>query len=113
METLTIHSPKTFQLDGIVKSLAKDLLVEASPTETLIVRSENSRAYIHLDLTQKQTGPYGLLIDYSDIDLIKEIIVRIGNDPALIIDNDFGVVLPGDAFVGRIVRNKDWDWRKT
>ena len=36
----------------------------------------------------------------------------IADDPDLVVNNDFGTVLPGNQFVERIRWNAGWDWRR-
>ena len=42
---------------------------------------------------------------------LKEIIKVIGDDPALMIDNDFHTILRGDQFVARLREDGNWNWQ--
>jgi hypothetical protein len=49
----------------------------------------------------------------GDVELVKCLVEDIANDPSLMVDNDFGTVLPGDQFVAKCKEDEDWDWRIT
>jgi hypothetical protein len=74
-----------------------------------------SRSLIYLHLYNPQpestTRFHGLHIDYSNHELAKQIVELIADDPLLIVDNDFGTVLSGNAFVARIRADRTWNWR--
>jgi hypothetical protein len=112
METLSIESKKPFSLELIQSILSKNWYVETSTAETLIVHGNKSRAYFHSDKTLSGTAIYRLLIDYSDVQFVKDLVERIADDPVITVDNDFGTILPGNQFVARIKHEKEWDWRR-
>lgn len=100
-------------MDAIRALLEKDWTVSAANENRLVVHDSNSRAYVYTATSgapQHQQN-HGLLLDYSSVKLAKAIVERIANSPSLIVDNDFGTVLPGDEFVARCKKNKMWDWR--
>jgi hypothetical protein len=111
METLAIESTKPFSLDLIQRVLSQTWQVEASTANTLIVHGNKSRAYLHPDVTLKAPGTYRLLIDYSDVQFVKDLVERIADDPAVTVNNDFGTILPGNQFAARIKNERGWDWR--
>jgi len=43
-----------------------------------------------------------LLLDYSDINLIKEVLKVLADNSSVSVDNDFGLVLQGNEFIRRI-----------
>jgi hypothetical protein len=111
METLTINYAKPFSLELIRGAISQDWSVEASHANTLVVHGDGSRAYLHPDETLNASGRwYCLLVDYSDVELAKNLIERIADAPDVIVDNDFGTVLPGDQFVARIRAERKWNW---
>ena len=87
--------------------------MERSTDEILVVHGSNGRAYVHLDPTPAMEGPaeFGLFIDYFGVELVKQILYEIADDPEVTIDNDFGTVLPGDQFIARCRSTKNWDWK--
>lgn len=120
METILITSKKRLNLNEINARLAVDWRVEGAAGDRLVIQEKESRVYVHLDLLEtgdvasacgddKQTGR--LYVDYSDVGLVKRVIVAIGDNADLTIDNDFGTVLPGNEFVARIKSDPNWNWR--
>ena len=111
METLSIwlHAPPS--LRSLEAALSRVGPVERSTDETLVVHGNNGRAYLYLDPAAKGPGEFGLFIDYFDVELAKQILYEIADDPEVTIDNDFGTVLPGDEFLARCRLTKNWDWR--
>jgi hypothetical protein len=93
-------------------ALSRIATVERSLEETLVVHGNNGRAYLYLDPALKGPNEFALLLDYSDVELAKQILNEIADDPEVTIDNDFGTVLPGDQFLWRCRSTKDWDWRR-
>ena len=94
-------------MEDYEKILSEQWRVEKSPNETLAVHSVQNRVYIHSNPETKLS----LLIDYSDIEFVKNILVVIANTSEVTIDNDFGTVLPGDEFVTRCKAEPNWNWR--
>jgi hypothetical protein len=112
METLTIESKETFSMGTLAGVLSRHWRVENSPGETLVVHGDRGRAYLHAENEAEPDGSSRLLLDYSDIDLARRLLALIANDPTLMVDNDFGTVLPGDDFVALCQADKVWDWRR-
>jgi hypothetical protein len=111
METLSIDSTRSFSLELIQRAISQDWCVEASKADTLVVHGTGSRAYLHLDVTSTAPGMHRLLLDYSDVEFAKSLVERIADDPDVIVNNDFGTVLPGNQFVARIKADRGWNWR--
>jgi hypothetical protein len=111
METLSIDSAKPFSFELIQRALSQVWRVEVSNADTLIVHGVGSRVYIHSELTSNTSGRRRLMLDYSDVDLVKSVVERIADDPDIMVDNDFGTILPGDQFVARIKAEVGWNWR--
>jgi hypothetical protein len=112
METLTLDSAKPFSLELIKHAILQNWHVKVSNGDTLIVHGSESRAYLHVDVTSNSPGQHRLLLDYSDVELAKSLVERIADVSDLIVDNDFGTVLPGNQFVARIKAERGWNWRK-
>jgi hypothetical protein len=106
METISISSQREISMTELRQTLAKHWRVEDATEGRLVVEEGNSRVYF-----AKSETPPGLSIDYSDIELVKQVLKVIADRPDFIVDNDFGTVLPGDQFVGRIRFDKHWNWR--
>ena len=50
-------------------------------------------------------------LDYSDIELVKDIIVTTCNDPEVLVDDDHDMIVSGVEFVDMVRRTPMWDWR--
>jgi len=111
METLAVDSPEPFVLELIKQAISQNWPVEISTGDTLIVHGAGSRAYLHMDVTLDTPGKFRLLLDYSDVELAKSLLEKIADAPDVIVDNDFGTVLPGNKFVERIRTERSWNWR--
>jgi len=55
--------------------------------------------------------PYFYAFHYSSLLLMKKIIIALGSVLNLLVDNDFGDLLPIKEFVKKMQENPDWDWR--
>ncbi|MBF0503107.1 MAG: hypothetical protein HQM09_23475 [Candidatus Riflebacteria bacterium] len=101
-----------FSLEKLEEIISTRWNTEKSAVDTLVIHGVNSRSYLHLDSELPEEKMFRLLIDYSDIELIKSLLEEIANDADVIIDNDFGTVLPGNQFIERCRTEKEWDWRE-
>ena len=110
METVTITSTRAISLDDM-----KPLIDRHWPTkarhERLAVEGPTSRVYIYHPRLQGQVDARRIYLDYHSVDLVKKIIELIGDDPDLLIENDFGTILPGDRFVAKLRSDPEWQWR--
>ena len=111
METLSIESKQPFSLESIRNILSDCWDVESSAADILIVHGTGSRAYLHVDTESGQSHVHRLLVDHSDVDLAKSLILKIADSSSVTVDNDFGTILPGNEFVARIKADTAWDWR--
>ena len=110
METISIESSKWRPLQEIENVLVKHWRVERAGADTLVVHGTRGRAYLYAD--SEKARSFRLLLDYSDIELAKQLLEVIADDPDIVVDNDFGTVLPGNQFVARIRSERGWDWRR-
>src|SRR5262245_16808574 len=113
METLANTATKPFSLENLKKVLSQHWQIEDSPEHTVVVHGPGSRAYLSLDPEFNGPDKFCLQIDYSDVELVKDIVKRIADDPTLIVDNDFGTAIPGNEFVARCKAESGWDWRRS
>ena len=111
METLSVASKKPFSMKIIESTLSENWPVETSIHNDLVVHGATSRVYVCPEAKSEETPRYRLLLDYSDVELVKSVLEKIADDPAFTVDNDFGTVLPGDEFVARCKAERGWDWR--
>jgi len=112
MNTVTIVSEADIDLSGIERALAGHLNCHRGAGGQLVVEESNSRVYIYHppggsgELTMNE-----LYLDYSWVDLVKNVVERIADNPLWTVENDFGTTLPGDKFVARLKDDPNWDWR--
>lgn len=57
------------------------------------------------------TDPVIFTIDYHDIKFCKKFLALVANRSDVVVDNDFGTVLPGSSFVELLASRPEWDWR--
>ena len=112
METVAIRSKKPFSPDTLKKVLSEHWPVEDSSANTIVVHGPTSRAYLSLDPDLNGPTEFCLQIDYSDVEFVKSLIQNVADSAYVIVDNDFGTVLPGNDFVSRCKAEKGWDWRR-
>ena len=85
----------------VAEILSAQWRIEDSPDDTLVVHGAHSRVYLYQTQESRPEHDFYLLIDYSDVALA-----------SVIVDNDFGTVLPGDQFVA-LSNSDSWcDWRR-
>ena len=113
MDSIVIRSKQPIALEPIRVLLSKQWRVTTGYADRLVVHDNGRRAYIYPAEAEspQSSGEYTLLLDYRTVETAKRILEAIADDPALTIDNDCGLILPGDEFVARCRRNPTWDWR--
>jgi hypothetical protein len=110
MDTISIESQSPLSLQEASEALSRHWPVTTSSSDGIVVHGNKGRAYLYLEAVQGES-PYRLMLDYSDVDLAKKILEVIADKPNIIVNNDFGTVLPGAQFVARIREDRGWDWR--
>jgi hypothetical protein len=129
METIVIIT-KTPVVDDFKKELGKTKLrVENNPAGGVTISNKNtSHIYIEgpasdayefykaeneLDkVLEKIENPIFYYCYYRDIDLMKEISLLLFDKREMLIDNDFGLIMPGNEWVEMIKSRPGWDWRE-
>jgi hypothetical protein len=112
MDSVHIISPRKITLQDLRPILSQHWAVEDTAYGDLVVRGSSSRVYISNDPNPEPPETCSLILEHSGgLELLKQVLEVIGNDPGITIDNEFGTVLPGDAFVARLRFEPDWDWR--
>lgn len=79
----------------------------------LVVHGASSRVYLHQEPGQLAGGCEELLVDYSDVELVKQVLETFADDADVVVDNDFGTILPGNKFVARIRSDRCWNWKRS
>jgi hypothetical protein len=113
METVEVVSEKEIPLESLRALIAPRWAVsKGSNPDRLVIEESDSRVYIlHRKLDSGDIDTKTIYMNYSNADLVKEIIKVIGDDPELMIDNDFHTILPGDQFVARLRDDSNWNWQ--
>jgi hypothetical protein len=110
MDTVYIESAKQIAPRDLRPILSQRWLVEDSAGGGLVVHGADSRVYILTEVDPDKPNRHQLLLNYSDVGLVKAVLEVIADDPELVVDNDFGVVMPGDKFVARLRAEPTWNW---
>lgn len=124
MESLIVIAPRALELDMKAR-IPPHFRVSRGIDGTHVIEGGSSRLYlVHDDSIAQDFAPAELreiesmivsptfyALDFSEIDFCRQIVCAIANDPRVLIDNDHGTRLAGDAFVRRWSREPDWDWR--
>jgi len=100
MNTVIIRATKEISLDELRTSLAHEWSQLKARPDRLVIEESNSRVYIyHARLDSEARDPRQLFLDYSSQELVKKVILTIGDTPDYVIDNDNGTAMPGNHFV--------------
>jgi len=112
MNTVVITGKEDISLDDLRFLLASHWTLRKTPPDRLAIEESNSRVYIyHPRLDSGGTDSKCIFLDYSSQNLVKRVVMVIGDSPQLLIDNEYNTVLPGDQFVAKLRSDPAWDWR--
>lgn len=56
--------------------------------------------------------PAFYVIEFSDIQACRRLLLAVANRPDILIDNDHGLLTTGTLFIQQIQARPDWDWRR-
>jgi len=111
MNTVVISATREISLDDVRALLARHWSLLKTPPDRLAIEESNSRVYLyHPRLDSGATDPKQLFLDYSSQELVKSVILAIGDHADYVINNEYGTALPGDEFVARLRNGKTWEW---
>ncbi|MBI2571594.1 MAG: hypothetical protein HYV63_31680 [Candidatus Schekmanbacteria bacterium] len=124
MESVVIIAPREYNHEIETRLSTLFTVHHTSPTNW-VVESGVSRAYVSRDddiLNEIENDalchicsliekPVLYSVDFSDIELCRAIMFTVADDPALLVDNDHGIILAGPDFIDLIRRHANWDWR--
>lgn len=86
--------------------------MESAGRDALVIQQGGTRLYLYHEPVDVGAGTR-LCLPYSDLTLVKAALeALVVNRPDLTVDNDFGVVLPGDRFIARLQADPGWEWRR-
>lgn len=106
MDTIEVSSETEIDLREIVARLSPQYPIEKTASDGFALHGSGTRLYFSME--DKNT----LFIDYSEVALVKRVIASFCDRSDWTVDNDFGTVLRGDAFVDRLRTQPDWNWRE-
>ncbi len=89
-----------------------------------VIQRENSRVYIYSDpdirdyleteaerrVLAEMPQLVAYAVNFNDLGLLREVLLAIADDDALVVDNDQDVILRGPAFLQLLRARPDWDW---
>jgi hypothetical protein len=113
MDTIKITSTKGLCMSDLRLALSQRWRTEDAEPEGLVVHGASSRVYLHQEPGSLAGGGEELLVDYSDVELVKQVLETIADDADVVVDNDFGTALPGNKFVARIRSDRCWNWKRS
>jgi len=113
MDTVTISSAQSIALEDLKSLLANRWSIkQGRDPNRLIIEASGTHVYVYYATQEDGTpDPRRVWLDYHSVALVKEIITVIGDNPNLLIENDYGTSLPGDQFVARLRSEPGWEWR--
>ena len=124
MESVIIVTPYNF--DEIFKArIPRKYNVEKGALGNLVISDGWTRLWLSQDESILNTlddaglekvinmfrDPIFYTLDFSDIKFCREVLLAIVDDPAILVDNDHGVMMSGPEFVHFLCGKPDWDWR--
>jgi hypothetical protein len=124
MQGVLIYAPHDYDAIFEARLTARFGPTRQRENEQWLIERENSRVYIYRDLhireyleseaekrvlaEMPQLVAYA--VNFSDIGLVREVLLAIADDPELVVDNDMDVILRGPAFLQQLRERPDWDW---
>lgn len=125
MDSITIVTTRGYDLRHLRRSIPPTYRVNHAANERIVIESGGRRAYLGADARianemepEESSHILGMIpepifytLDFTDINLCKELLLAIADRGDVLIDNDHGVVLPGSEFVQILRSRGNWDWR--
>jgi hypothetical protein len=111
MDSISITAKKKLVPIEFESTLGRRWQVGETVHGGLVVNGPSDRVYLFLESAADEHGHFKMFLDYTSVELVKEVLKEIADDPEITVDNDFGTVLPGNKFVERIRSEPNWNWR--
>jgi hypothetical protein len=125
MESVVIVAPKVVTLESLIACVPTGFRVENVDDRRYLVTSGASRMYVDIDpyvegemepgerawILSRIPDPIYFVLNYSDIELCKRLLVALVDRSDVLVDNDHGVVCTGSEFVSLLEARPTWDWR--
>lgn len=97
MDTIKITSSKGLCMSDLRLALSQHWQTEDAGPKGLVVHGASSRVYLHQEPGPLAGGGEEWLVDYSDVELVKQVLETIVDDADVVVDNDFGTALPATS----------------
>ena len=125
MDSIIIVAQRSVSLEQVRNTVPSSCLVEDAGCGRFVVVAGDSRVYVGTDLQIEDElepdersqivrvipEPTFFVLEFSDIQLCKEVLSGIADRPDVLVDNGHGVICSGSEFVSRLRKQPDWDWR--
>lgn len=104
--------PATFNVSSVTTA---GMVIEDGRTRIYLNRNDDIRNEFETARLERivalVANPAFFTIDFSDIEFCRKLLLAIGDDPTVLLDNDHGLLLPGPDFVSALRYSPGWDWR--
>ena len=125
MQSIVVITPPNITLKSFAEKLEPYYDVDIVSDDRLVINDGERYIAINLDdyiteeydekelkvIFQTVTQPRFFLIEFSHLDLLKEVIPFCVDDPGFLIDNDHGDIFSRREFLLKLKKNPRWDWR--
>ncbi|MFC4158777.1 hypothetical protein [Chitinimonas lacunae] len=116
-----------FSLQQIAASLLGDPILRVSwDEERLVVERQQDGAFLQFQRNDSIANYYDdeegdvfkgsinkpvyFILNFQDLSFAKQILLLALDRADLYLDNDMGLILPGDKFIKVVKESPDWDW---
>lgn len=113
MDAVHVLFTKNVKREDLRSALAERWPVTTSPFYDLVIATDERRVYI--DVESSPGSPDLTLVSLTHscgLALVKQILLVIADDADALVDNEYGELMSGDAYVARLREDPDWDWRQ-
>ncbi len=126
MQSVVLIAPRGYGVSGFTARIPAQYSIEIQSPDRVLLRRGTSYVAINREsrlendfdpeelatVRQQITDPEFFTFEFSDYNLVHALLLIIGEDERIMIDNDHGVRLPGPQFVELLRQRPDWDWRR-
>ena len=125
MQSIVVITPPNITLKSFAEKLDHMYDVDLVSDDRIVITDDEGYITINLDnyiteeydekelnvISQIIEQPEFFLIEFSHLDLLKEVIPSCVDSPVFLVDNDHGDILSGREFLLKLKKNPSWDWR--
>jgi hypothetical protein len=126
MQSVVLIAPRGYGTMGFTERIPADYRIEVQSPERVLVRQGSSYAAINREsrlesdfgaedlslVRQEISDPEFFTLEFNDYNLVRALLLIVGEDGRILIDNDHGVRLRGPQFVALLRAKPGWDWRR-